>query len=161
MSVSKQKKKPTAAEPLLRVKRSRIHGKGVFARRPIRKGMRIIEYTGERIPWKAAQDLPPHDPSQPYHTFFFSLDDGRVINAAVGGNEARWINHSCEPNCETTEYRGGIWVVALRSIKPGEELFYDYRLEPADRRTKALERLFRCDCRSAACRGTMLEPLDE
>lgn len=144
---------------LVKVKRSRVHGTGVFATRPIPRGTRIIEYAGERISWKEAQDLPPLDPDDPHHTFFFSLDDGQVINAAVRGNAARWINHSCDPNCKTIERRGRVYIVALRDLKEGAELFYDYSLEPADRRTKALERLFACHCKSADCRGTMLEPL--
>ncbi|HEY3664064.1 MAG TPA: SET domain-containing protein-lysine N-methyltransferase, partial [Chthoniobacterales bacterium] len=78
---------------------------------------------------------------------------------AVGGNEARWINHSCAPNCKTIERHGRVYIVALRNVKEGEELFYDYSLEPADRRTKALERLFACHCGSPDCRKTMLEPL--
>jgi hypothetical protein len=147
-------------QSLIRVGKSQVHGKGVFATAKIRKGARIIEYAGEHIPWKAAQDLPPHDPANPHHTFFFSLDNGNVINAAVGGNESRWINHSCEPNCETGERNGRIYVFARRTLRPGDELFYDYRLEPADRRTKRLERLFQCHCGSANCRGTMLEPLE-
>jgi SET domain-containing protein len=146
---------------LVEVGKSGIHGKGVFVVRAIPKNTRIIEYSGERISWDKAQNLPPNDPKNPHHTFFFSLDDGMVINAGVNGNEARWINHSCAPNCETRDYRGRIYVYALRNLKKGEELFYDYRLEPADRRTKALEKLFRCDCGSAACRGTMLEPLEK
>lgn len=157
--VTRQKKTAPVPEKNVRVGKSGVHGKGVFAVRDIRKGARIIEYTGERIPWKEAQDLPPHDPDNPYHTFFFSLDDGNVINAAVGGNEARWINHSCEPNCETDERRGRIFVHALRSLKKGEELFYDYCLEPAERRTKKLASFFKCNCGSARCRGTMLEAL--
>jgi len=143
----------------VRVSRSGIHGKGVFARCDIRKGACIIEYTGERLPWKVAQDLPPHDPDDPYHTFLFSLENGLVINAGVGGNESRWINHSCAPNCEIRERRGRIYIHALRNLKKGEELFYDYNLEPADRRTKKLEQFFRCDCGAPNCRGTMLEPL--
>lgn len=144
-------------QKLVAVRRSGVHGRGVFARRDIPRGTRIIEYTGERISWQEAQKLPPHDPDHPHHTFFFSLDDGQVINAAVGGNAARWINHSCAPNCRTDEVKGRVYICAKRKIKAGEELFYDYSLEPADRRTKALERLFRCDCGSADCRGTMLE----
>jgi uncharacterized protein len=144
---------------LIRLGRSAVHGKGVFARRAIRKGTRIIEYTGERILWKKAQRLAPHDPKNPYHTFFFALDDGTVINAGIGGNESRWINHSCEPNCAPRSYRGGIYIYALRNLKKGEELFYDYNLEPADRRTKKLEQLFACHCGAPRCRGTMLEPL--
>ena len=146
---------------LVEVGKSGIHGKGVFAARAISKNARIIEYAGERISWKAAQDLPATDPKNPHHTFFFSLENGMVINACVNGNEARWINHSCTPNCETRDQRGRIYVHALRNLKKGEELFYDYRLEPADRRTKTLEKLFRCYCGSARCRGTMLEPLDD
>ncbi len=149
------------SSPLVTVRRSGVHGRGVFARRDIPRGTRIIEYTGERISWKEAQALPPNDPDDPHHTFFFSLDDGRVINAAAGGNEARWINHSCGPNCRTDELKGRVYIYALRKIKAGEELFYDYSLEPADKRTKALERLFRCHCGSENCRGTMLEPRPE
>ncbi|HEY0370038.1 MAG TPA: SET domain-containing protein-lysine N-methyltransferase, partial [Chthoniobacterales bacterium] len=83
----------------IEVRKSRIHGRGVFAIDTIRKGTRIIEYTGEHLPWDDAMDLPPRDPKNPYHTFFFSLENGDVINAAVGGNDSRWINHSCDPNC--------------------------------------------------------------
>ena len=153
----RKKSKQASLGERVEVRPSGVHGKGVFALRPIRKGTRIIEYTGERISWKKAQDLPPHDPKQPHHTFFFSLDDGNVINASVGGNDSRWINHSCAPNCETSESKDRIYVVALRNLKPGEELFYDYRLEPAERRTKKLERLFGCNCGSENCRGTMLD----
>ncbi len=143
---------------MLEVRPSGVHGQGVFATRAIPRGTRIIRYTGEIISWEAAQKLPPHDPKNPHHTFFFSLEDGTVINAAVGGNEARWINHSCAPNCRTDDWRGGIYVFTKRKIKAGEELFYDYSLEPADRRTKALEKLFACYCGSPKCRGNMLEP---
>jgi SET domain-containing protein len=142
----------------IRVGKSGVHGRGVYATRPIRKGTRIIEYTGRHIPWKLAMDLPAHREDDPYHTFFFSLDDGDVIDAGVGGNESRWINHSCAPNCETEEDDGRIFVLALRKIQPGEELFYDYRIEPAERRSKRLEREFACHCAAENCRGTMLEP---
>jgi SET domain-containing protein len=81
-----------------------------------------------------------------------------VIDAGVGGNESRWINHSCDPNCETEEEDGRIFVYALRAIRAGEELFYDYRIEPAARRSKKVEREFACCCAAASCRGTMLEP---
>jgi SET domain-containing protein len=154
-----RKSKNNRRRKLVRIGRSGVDGRGVFATQAIRKGTRIIEYAGQRISWEAAQELPPDDPENPHHTFFFSLEDGTVINAGVNGNEARWINHSCAPNCETRDHRSRIYVYALRDLKPGEELFYDYRLEPAERRTKKLERLFRCHCGSATCRGTMLEPL--
>jgi SET domain-containing protein len=142
----------------VQVRRSTVHGRGVFAKQRIRKGTRIIEYTGERLPWTIAKDLPPHDPTQPYHTWYFTLEDGNVIDAGTGGNEARWINHSCEPNCETDEQKGRIFIYARRAIEAGEELFYDYKIVPAERRTKQLEREFACYCGSSQCRGTMLEP---
>jgi len=141
----------------IQVRRSGVHGRGVFVRERIRKGARIIEYKGRRIPWKEAQELPPFDPKNPYHTVFFSVDGGDVIDAAVGGNEARWINHSCEPNCETYEEDGRIFVHALRGLRPGEELFYDYKMIPAERRTKKVEKEFGCFCGTSKCRGTMLE----
>lgn len=140
------------------VRKSGVHGKGVYSLAPLRKGARIIEYTGEHLPWNIAMDLPPRDPKNPYHTFFFSLDNGDVIDAARGGNDSRWINHSCDPNCETTEEDDRIFVDALRGISSGEELFYDYKIVPAERRTKKLEQEFACHCGSAKCRGSMIEP---
>lgn len=83
----------------------------------------MIEYRGKRMTWDEACEQPASDESDPYHTFLFSLDDGRVIDAAIGGNAARWINHSCAPNCETYEDdRGRVYVAARRKIRPGEEL---------------------------------------
>jgi len=137
---------------------SRVHGRGVYATATIRKGACIIEYTGRHLPWKEAIDLPPHRPNDPYHTFLFSLDNGDVIDAGTGGNEARWINHSCDPNCETFEQDDRIFVHALRTLRAGDELFYDYKIVPAERRTKKLEREFACHCGAAKCRGTMLDP---
>lgn len=146
-------------EAKLQVRRSRVHGRGVFARAAIAKGACVIEYTGMRLPWKIAKELPPHDPAQPYHTFYFSLDNGDVIDAGDGGNAARWINHSCDPNCETDEEESRIFIYALRDIAPGEELFYDYKIVPAERRTKRVEKHFACFCGAKKCRGTMLEPV--
>ena len=146
----------TSAEKTV-ARASGVHGKGVYAFSPIRKGTRIIEYSGRHLPWKEAMKLPARAPNDPYHTFFFSLDNGDVIDAGVGGNKSRWINHSCDPNCETTEEDNRIFVYALRSLGAGEELFYDYKIIPAERRTKKLEKEFACQCGSPKCRGTMLE----
>jgi SET domain-containing protein len=151
--------KRTPPHQRIEVRKSGIHGKGVYATATIRKGTRIIEYTGEHVPWDIAMDLPPNNPDDPYHTFFFSLENGDVINAAVGGNASRFINHSCDPNCETNEEDDRIFVYALRTICPGEELFYDYKIVPAEKRTKKVEKEFECLCGTAKCRGTMLEPL--
>ena len=91
--------------------------------------------------------------------YYFGLDDGKtVIDPSVGGNEAKWINHSCAPNCKVRESRGRIFIHAARNIHPGEELFYDYHLEIDDDvpRTKEIEEECPCHCGSSRCRGTLL-----
>lgn len=142
------------------VKSSPIHGKGVFTARPIKKGDAVIEYKGERISWKLAEKRHPHDPKDPNHTFYFSLEDGRVIDAKYGGNAARWINHSCKPNCETREglFNGEprVFVYAKRALKLGEELFYDYSLDIEGKVTKQMKKDYECRCGAKKCRGTML-----
>jgi SET domain-containing protein len=162
------KKAPQAAAPQassdarrIQVRRSGVHGKGVFALKPIAKGERIIEYKGEIISWAEALRRHPHDPADPNHTFYFSLDDGsRVIDAKVGGNAARWINHACQPNCKAEEVEGEdrVFIHALRALKPGEELFYDYGLVIDERYTAKLKKEYECRCGSRKCRGTMLSP---
>lgn len=142
----------------IQIRRSGVHGKGVFALRTIEAGETIIEYTGELISWKEALRRHPHDPGDPNHTFYFHIDDGRVIDAKFGGNSSRWINHSCDPNCESDEEDGRVFIKARRRLRPGEELFYDYRLSIDERLTPALKRQYACHCGSARCRGTMLWP---
>ncbi len=155
---TKRKKEKKAQGTKLQVRASGVHGRGVYATAPIRKGARVIEYTGRRLPWKDAIELPAHRPDDPHHTFFFSLDNGNVIDAGKGGNQSRWINHSCEPNCETIEEDDRIFVYALRGLRAGDELFYDYKIVPAEQRTKKLAQEFACHCGTAKCRGTMLAP---
>ena len=144
----------------IQVRKSGVHGKGVFALKPIAKGERIIEYTGEIISWPEALRRLPHDPADPNHTFYFSLDDGsHVIDAKVGGNASRWINHACEPNCKAEETLDGqVFIEALRKLKAGEELFYDYGLVIDERYTAKLKREYGCCCGSPLCRGTLLAP---
>jgi hypothetical protein len=150
---------PTAAPGRrIQARRSGVHGKGVFARRPIAAGETVIEYVGEVIGWDEAQRRHPHDPLQPNHTFYFHIDGDRVIDALFDGNASRWINHSCEPNCESEERDGRIFIVALRDIAPGEELNYDYGLVLDERYTAKLKAEYACHCGSAHCRGTMLAP---
>jgi uncharacterized protein len=138
---------------LLEVRASRVHGLGVFASISIRKGTRIIEYTGQRILW---HDV-PDDLDDP-HTFLFGLDDGvHVIDPVIGGNEARWINHSCQPNCEAIEEEDErVFIYALRDLRPGEELFYDYALEMDEPVTEQLKKECECFCGVPECRRTML-----
>ena len=142
----------------LQVRKSGVHGKGVFAVQPIRKGEAFIEYIGEVIGWPEALRRHPHDPDQPDHTFYFHLDDERVIDGLVGGNASRWINHACAPNCEAEDDSGRVWLKALRNIKVGEELFFDYGLVIDERHTAALKKRFECRCGAKTCRGTMLAP---
>lgn len=142
----------------IQVRRSGVHGKGVYALRPIAKGQTVVEYVGEVISWKEAQRRHPSNPDDPNHTFYFHLDDTHVIDAGVGGNAARWINHACEPNCEADEEDGRVFIRALRNIAPGEELFYDYGLTVDERYTPKLKREYACRCGAASCRGTMLSP---
>jgi SET domain-containing protein len=158
MNNGKQVKSGNGSGRRIQVRRSGVHGKGVFALQPIPKGDTIIEYTGELITWPVALKRHPHDPTDPHHTFFFHLDDAHVIDAGVGGNAARWINHACRPNCEADEQDGRVFIKALRSIRPGEELSYDYGLTIDDRYTPKLKREYACRCGARDCRGTMLAP---
>ena len=157
--------KASAADPSaptrgrrLQVRPSGVHGKGVFVVQPINKGELFIEYIGEVIDWPEALRRHPHDPSQPDHTFYFHLDDARVIDGLVGGNASRWINHSCAPNVEAEDDTGRVWLKALRHLKVGEELFFDYGLVIDERHTPALKKRFECRCGAKTCRGTMLAP---
>lgn len=149
---------PGTVKGRLQVRSSGVHGKGVFALVPIKKGELILEYTGEVITWPEALRRHPHDPSQPDHTFYFHLSDELVIDGKVGGNASKWINHSCAPNVEADDESGQVYLLALRSIKPGDELFFDYGLVIEERYTPALKKRFECRCGAKACRGTMLAP---
>jgi SET domain-containing protein len=142
----------------IQVRRSGVHGKGVFALQDIAEGETIIEYVGEVISWKKAQRRHPHDPKDPNHTFYFHVDENRVIDAKFGGNSSRWINHSCDPNCESDEVDGRIFIKALRNIKAGEELNYDYGLILDEPYTRKLKAEYPCWCGARNCRGTLLAP---
>jgi len=135
-----------------------VHGKGVYALRPIAEGERVFEYRGEVITWEEALARHPHDPAQPDHTFYFHIDDEHVIDGNVGGNASRWINHACRPNCEADEEGGRVYIRALRPIAAGEELFFDYALMLEGRHTAKVKKQYECRCADPACRGTMLAP---
>jgi SET domain-containing protein len=142
----------------IEVRKSGVHGKGVYSLVALRKGEVIIEYKGEIISWAEALRRHPHDPQNPDHTFYFHIDDTRVIDGKHQGNSARWINHACDPNCEADEIDGRIFVRARRDIPAGSELFYDYGLVIDERHTPRLKKQFECRCGSPKCRGTMLAP---
>lgn len=137
------------------VRSSKIHGKGVFATRRIPKGTRLIEYRGERISWEEA-DRRYDDDIQPHHTFLFAVDDETVIDGGSRGNDARWINHSCDPNCEAVDEDGRIYIEAIRDIEPGEELTYDYSYILDEPHTAKVKARYPCHCGSPRCRGTIL-----
>jgi SET domain-containing protein len=147
-----------SVKPWYTVRRSKLHGNGVFAARKIPAGTRIIEYGGTRISAEEADRRHPVNPEDPFHTFFFALATGEVIDGGDEGNDARWINHSCEPNCESQEGKRGkrIHIVAIDDIARGQELFYDYGLVMEGKLTRKLQREYQCLCGSVKCRGTML-----
>ena len=133
------------------VRLSPVHGRGLFALARIDEGDRIIEYKGKRISWECTEGV------DDYHTFLFALENGQVVDGAQGGNSARWINHSCDPNSEVQQEEDRLFVFALKTIEAGTELCIDYNLQIDERKTKALKKLYACRCGSAACRGTMLQ----
>jgi uncharacterized protein len=142
--------------PLYAVRRSSIHGRGVFAARDIPKGTRIVEYRGVRISYDRAAELYPDFADEPTHTFLFEIDDDTVIDAGQRGNAARWINHSCAPNCEAVDEGGRIYIEAIRRIRAGEELGYDYNISLEERHSAAEQRRWACLCGARTCRGTLL-----
>jgi SET domain-containing protein len=142
--------------PLFEVRHSRVHGYGVFALRRIRKGTNIIEYLGERVSHALADARYAGKDPKDGHTFLFTVDAKTVIDAGVNGNEARFVNHGCDPNCQTVQMGQRIFIEAIRTLRPGEELAYDYRIQrdtddPAD-----IDVVFRCLCGAKLCRGSML-----
>jgi hypothetical protein len=152
------RKKAAAPNPYFQLRRSRIQGKGAFATQRIPAGTCIIEYTGEIIDDDEADRRYDDTTMTRHHTFLFSIDGGLSIDAAVNGNDARFINHSCEPNCEAIEEAGRVFIHARRAIEPGEELLYDYGYIVNRRITKADREFYACLCGTPSCRGTILAP---
>jgi uncharacterized protein len=149
---------PGLRQPFFEIRPSPIQGRGAFATRRIRRGTRIIEYVGERITPKEADARYDDDRADYPHILLFTVDKRTIIDAGVGGNEARYINHSCEPNCEAVTASGRVYIEALQAIAPGEELTYDYRLERLGRHDAEWEKRYACHCGAKTCRGTLLEP---
>jgi len=145
--------------PLYVVRRSRIHGNGVYASREIPKGTRIVEYLGERISHAQADRRYEAKGQDDGHTFLFVVSSKVVIDAGVDGNDARFINHSCDPNCETVIEGGRVFIEAVRDIRKGEELGYEYGLtwESTDDPDELAN--YACRCGAAKCRGSMLDPV--
>lgn len=149
----------------LTVRRSPIHGRGIFAARDLPAGTRLIEYRGRRLTHAEANEIYGGS-ANTGHTFLFTLNDTYLIDGNVGGNAARWINHSCVPNCEATIYvdrngneaRDRVYIETLRDIVAGEEFTYDYGIVLAQRHTARLKRIWVCHCGMPGCTGTLLKP---
>lgn len=146
------------AKLLIKVRRSKVHGQGVFALKRIRKGTRIIEYVGDRISHaRANRRYDDHDEND-NHTFLFAVDRNVVIDATVDGNDSRFINHSCAPNCESNIENRRVFVDAIRTIEVGEELNYDYQIGRERDDPPNVDVIYACRCGAKDCRGTMLWP---
>jgi hypothetical protein len=143
------------------IRQSPVAGMGAFATRAIAKGTRLIEYTGERIRQSVADARYDDDAMDHHHTFLFSVDARTVIDASSGGNEARFINHSCDPNCEALQEGKRIFIESRRDIEPGAELFYDYGLERDEPFQESWKTLYVCKCGAPGCRGTMIRGREE
>ena len=138
------------------IRRSGVHGKGAFALKDIRKGTRLVEYVGENISPAESDRRYDDTKVKDHHTFLFSVDNRKVIDATYGGNESRFINHSCDPNCDAVIEKRRVYIEANRTIRKGEELAYDYNYERTPKTTKADEKLYKCLCGSPNCRGTIV-----
>jgi hypothetical protein len=149
---------PIASSPLIEVRNSPVHGRGVFAVQPIKKRTRILEYLGDRVSHEAADKrYEDHDESD-NHTFLFIVDKKTVIDAGVGGNDARFINHQCAGNCESIIEHRRVFIDAVRDIEPGQELGYDYEIGREKDDPPNVDEIYACRCGSPQCRGTMLWP---
>ena len=148
---------PKKKQQLIEVRDSGIQGRGVYAAAHIPRGTWIIEYTGERITHEEADRRYDDETMDRHHTFLFTVDDEICIDAVKDGNEARFINHSCNPNCEAILSDGKIFIAALRNIKAGEELSYDYGYHLEDETMDEALRKYPCHCGAPNCRGTILK----
>lgn len=135
---------------------SPIHGRGVFALLHIPKHTRVIEYKGERISHEEADERYGEEHENSTHTMLFAVNEEIVIDATRWGNSARWINHSCVPNCEVADEDSRIFIETRREVCPGEELTYDYNLQLGEPHTAAAKRAHPCYCGARRCRRTML-----
>lgn len=133
--------------PDLLVKNSKIHGTGCYAGKDFRKGEIVGEYTGEWITNEEADDR-YEDVEE---TYLFVIDDDTCIDAMNDPNPVKYINHCCEPNCESDQKGNRIFIIAIKDIKKGDELTYDYNLETDPEDDDPLT----CNCKAGTCRGTM------
>jgi hypothetical protein len=160
MAATSQVEPDLTTTDLIEVRRSAVHGLGVFAAKQIPKGARIIEYVGERVSHDEADRRYEEKDANDSHTFLFIVDSKIVIDAGVDGNDARFFNHSCDPNCESTVEKRRVFIEAIRDIDPGTELTYDYQIHREDDDPENIDEVFACRCGFPNCRGTMLWPTE-
>lgn len=147
------------------LRRSHIHGNGVFATKKIPANKRVVQYRGKLLTHDEVDSAKGGD-VETGHTFLFTLNEHYVIDGSTNGNIARWLNHSCTPNCEAfaVDGRDGkpeserIFIEAKREIRAGEELTYDYGIVLEDRHTPRLKKIWECRCAAESCTGTLLKP---
>ena len=150
--------RPVSDHPAFKIRRSAISGRGAFAIRDIKKGERLIEYLGERISHPVADDRYDDESMKSHHTFLFSVSTRTVIDASVGGNDARFLNHSCDPNCEAVIENRRVFIYARKPMHAGDELMYDYGYERDGTETEEDEKRYACRCGTSKCRGTIMAP---
>jgi SET domain-containing protein len=143
---------------MIEVRHSPIHGHGVFALRRIRKGTTVIEYLGDRVSHEEADARYEDKDASDSHTFLFTVDSRTVIDAGINGNEARFINHGCDPNCQSVSMGKRVFIESIRTILPGDELSYDYQIQRDPEDAPEVDVIFACRCGAPSCRGSMLEP---
>ncbi len=160
MAVASKIEPDLTTSDLIEVRRSNVHGLGVFAAKRIPKGTRIIEYVGERVSHDEADRRYEEKDANDSHTFLFIVDSKTVIDAGVDGNDARFFNHSCDPNCESTVEKRRVYIESIRDVEPGDELTYDYQIQREDDDPENIDEVFACRCGFAKCRGTMLWPTE-
>ncbi len=152
-------KKRVRRQPMIEVRHSPIHGYGVFALRRIRKGTKVIEYLGDRVTHEEADARYEGKDPKDNHTFLFTVDANTVIDGGANGNDARYINHGCDPNCQSRTVAKRIFIEAIRTIRKGEELAYDYQIQRDADDEPDVDEIFACRCGAEGCRGSMLEAL--
>jgi SET domain-containing protein len=146
-------------QPLFEIRSSTIDGRGAFALQRIPANKRLIEYTGERVTHEVADARYDEDEARGNtHTVLFAIDETMVIDAGVGGNDARFFNHSCDPNCTSEIVRRRVYLKTLREIMPGEELVYDYEIPNEGESEEDALRKYPCHCGAPNCRRTLLLP---
>jgi SET domain-containing protein len=143
--------------PPFATRRSKIHGTGVFATRRIRPGQLLIAYLGQVITTAAARKRYGGKAANGSPTYLFHFEGDLYVDAAVDGNDARFINHSCDPNCDPEVLDGAIWIRSTRNIQPGVELAYDYALTLEKGSSREKKSRYTCRCGAVKCRGTMLD----